>query len=157
MCSSDLFPSHDMCVMELFEKEMAGNPKIFSGETAFKLYDTFGFPLDLTEDMLREKNVALDNDGFDAKMKEQRERAKAAWKGSGDAANEGDFKELLEKFGKNEFVGYDSLTADTKVLAILDADFKAVSELTGDGWVMLDTTPFYAASGGQAGDTVELS
>lgn len=143
--------------MELFEKEMAMNPKIFSGETAFKLYDTFGFPLDLTEDMLREKNVALDNDGFDAKMKEQRERAKAAWKGSGDAANEGDFKELLEKFGKNEFVGYDSLAADAKVLALLDADFKAASELTNEGWVMLDSTPFYAASGGQAGDTGELA
>ncbi|MDD3467691.1 MAG: alanine--tRNA ligase-related protein, partial [Campylobacterales bacterium] len=142
--------------MELFEKEMVMNPKIFSGETAFKLYDTFGFPLDLTEDMLREKNVALDNDGFDAKMKEQRERAKAAWKGSGDAANEGDFKELLEKFGKNEFVGYDKLEADAKVLALLDADFKAASELAGEGWVMLDATPFYAASGGQAGDTGEL-
>lgn len=62
--------------MELFEKEMAMNPTIFSGETAFKLYDTFGFPLDLTEDMLKERGVALDTDGFDAKMKEQRERAK---------------------------------------------------------------------------------
>jgi len=85
------------------------------------------------------------------KMKEQRERAKAAWKGSGDAANEGDFKELLEKFGKNEFVGYDKTTSEAKVLALLDADFKAAKELTGEGWVMLDSTPFYAASGGQAG------
>ncbi len=142
--------------MELFEKEMAMNPKVFSGETAFKLYDTFGFPLDLTEDMLRERGVALDNEGFDAKMKEQRERAKAAWKGSGDAANEGDFKELLEKFGKNEFVGYDSLTSDAKVLALLDAEFKAVTELAGEGWIMLENTPFYAASGGQAGDMGEL-
>jgi alanyl-tRNA synthetase len=142
--------------MELFEKEMAMSPKIFSGETAFKLYDTFGFPLDLTEDMLREKSVPLDNDGFDAKMKEQRERAKAAWKGSGDAANEGDFKELLEKFGKNEFVGYEKTTSEAKVLALLDADFKAAKELTGEGWVMLDSTPFYAASGGQAGDTGAL-
>jgi alanyl-tRNA synthetase len=143
--------------MELFEKEMSQSPKIFSGETAFKLYDTFGFPLDLTEDMLRERGVALDSDGFDAKMKEQRERAKAAWKGSGDVANEGDFKELLEKFGKNEFIGYEKLEADAKVLALLDADFKAASELTGEGWVMLDNTPFYAASGGQAGDTGELA
>lgn len=142
--------------MELFEREMSSNPRIFSGETAFKLYDTFGFPLDLTEDMLRERNVGLDNEGFDAKMKEQRERAKAAWKGSGDAANEGDFKELLEKFGKNEFVGYDKLEADAKVLALLDSDFKAANELTGEGWVMLDATPFYAASGGQAGDTGEI-
>ncbi len=142
--------------MELFEKEVAKNPKIFSGETAFKLYDTFGFPLDLTEDMLREKNIALDHSGFEAKMKEQRERAKAAWKGSGDTANEGDFKELLEKFGKNEFVGYDRLEADATVLALLDNNFKLTSELTDEGWVMLDPTPFYAASGGQAGDKGEL-
>lgn len=139
--------------MELFEKEMAMNPTIFSGETAFKLYDTFGFPLDLTEDMLKERGVALDTDGFDAKMKEQRERAKAAWKGSGDAANEGDFKELLEKFGKNEFVGYDSFENEALVLALLDNEFKLVNSLDGGGWIMLDKTPFYAASGGQAGDT----
>jgi alanyl-tRNA synthetase len=143
--------------MELFEKEMAMNPKIFSGETAFKLYDTFGFPLDLTEDMLRERGVAIDSDGFEAKMKEQKERAKAAWKGSGDAANEGEFKKLLEKFGKNEFIGYDRLKSEATVQALLDNEFKLVDSLFGEGWIMLDSTPFYAQSGGQAGDIGEIA
>ncbi len=140
--------------IELFNEELKTTKDIFSGEVAFKLYDTFGFPLDLTEDMLKEKNLKLDTAMFDALMKEQRERAKAAWKGSGDAANEGDFKALLEKFGKNAFVGYEGGSNETKVLALLSEDFKIVDALhaTHTGWVLLENTPFYAESGGQVGD-----
>ncbi len=140
--------------IELFNEELKTTKDVFSGEVAFKLYDTFGFPLDLTEDMLKEKNLKLDTAMFDALMKEQRERAKAAWKGSGDAANEGDFKALLEKFGKNAFVGYEGGSNETKVLALLSEDFKIVDALhaTHTGWILLENTPFYAESGGQVGD-----
>jgi len=139
----------------LFNAELVNTKDVFSGEVAFKLYDTFGFPLDLTEDMLKEKGLKLDSAKFDTLMTEQRKRAKAAWKGSGDAANSGDFKILLEKFGKNEFVGYEGESNETKVLALLSEDFKIVDELhaTHAGWVLLEKTPFYAESGGQVGDS----
>ena len=138
----------------LFDEELKNTKDVFSGAVAFKLYDTFGFPLDLTEDMLKGKDIELDSVTFHELMTEQRTRAKAAWKGSGDAASSGDFKELLEKFGENEFVGYNSLQSDSKVLALLDSEFKTVQDLSADtrGWVFLDKTPFYAQSGGQAGD-----
>jgi len=144
--------------LELFEKELEKTDKLFSGEVAFKLYDTYGFPLDLTQDMLREKNLAVDTKTFDKLMNEQKQRAKAAWKGSGDSASEGDFKKLIEKFGKNEFVGYDTLNSEAKILALLDEKFTLVSSLKeGEkGWVFLDKTPFYAQSGGQRGDEGEI-
>ncbi|MBU1643418.1 alanine--tRNA ligase [bacterium] len=140
--------------IELFNEELAKTKEVFSGEVAFKLYDTFGFPLDLTEDMLKEKHLKLYNETFDRLMSEQRSRAKAAWKGSGDAAIEGDFKTLLEKFGKNSFAGYEKHEAESKVLALLSEDFKIVDELhpRQKGWVLLENTPFYAESGGQVGD-----
>lgn len=145
--------------IELFNSELANTKDIFSGEVAFKLYDTYGFPLDLTEDMLREKNLKLDSDTFDALMKAQRERAKAAWKGSGDAAIHGDFKALLEQHGENEFIGYETQTAKAKVLALLSEEFTQVDALHAEqiGWVLLDKSPFYAESGGQCGDTGELN
>ncbi|MCF6244765.1 MAG: alanine--tRNA ligase [Sulfurovum sp.] len=126
--------------------------EVFNGEVAFKLYDTYGFPLDLTEDMLREKNISLDMDAFNAKMNAQKAQSKAGWKGTGDAATTGDFKALKEAFGVNKFVGYESTTAHTKVLALLDENFEQVTELDGKGWVLLKETPFYAESGGQVGD-----
>jgi alanyl-tRNA synthetase len=145
--------------IELFNEELRNTQEVFSGEVAFKLYDTFGFPLDLTEDMLKEKNLRLDSATFDALMKEQRERAKAAWKGSGDAVTEGDFKALLEKFGKNTFTGYESSANEAKVLALLSEDFKIVDELHAlhTGWILLDKTPFYAESGGQVGDIGQIA
>ncbi|MBN2894548.1 MAG: alanine--tRNA ligase [Campylobacterales bacterium] len=138
----------------LFNEELAKTQEVFSGEAAFKLYDTFGFPLDLTEDMLREVGKSLDTEGFEVLMKQQRERAKAAWKGSGDAHVEGDFKTLLERFGVNAFVGHESMAAQGKVLALLGEDFGLVDELHARqrGWVLLERTPFYAESGGQCGD-----
>ena len=140
--------------IELFEKELANTKNLFSGSVAFKLYDTYGFPLDLTQDMLKDRGIDVDIVKFERLMQEQRSRAKAAWKGSGDVKVEGDFKAILETFGKNSFVGYESLTAESKVLALLNEHFERVSYLEAgkNGWVMLDTTPFYAESGGQRGD-----
>lgn len=141
--------------IEIFNDELKRTKSLFSGEVAFKLYDTYGFPLDLTADMLREKNLSVDEAKFDELMNEQKKRAKASWKGSGDKAVNGDFKILLEKFGENEFIGYEKIENESKILALLDEDFKCINELkSGEiGWVMLDFTPFYAMSGGQVGDT----
>ncbi|MDD7091136.1 alanine--tRNA ligase [Campylobacter sp.] len=141
--------------LELFNAELANTKDVFSGEVAFKLYDTYGFPLDLTADMLREKGLSVDSAKFDELMNEQKTRAKASWKGSGDAkAESGDFKELLEEFGENEFVGYDNLSWNSRILALLDENFKRVSSLSsGVGYALLDKTPLYARSGGQCGDT----
>lgn len=141
--------------LELFNAELANTKDVFSGEVAFKLYDTYGFPLDLTADMLREKGLSVDSAKFDELMNEQKARAKASWKGSGDAkAESGDFKELLEEFGENEFVGYDNLSWNSRILALLDENFKRVSSLnSGVGYALLDKTPLYARSGGQCGDT----
>lgn len=142
--------------LNLFNDELEKTKDIFSGEVAFKLYDTYGFPLDLTADMLRERNIKIDEKKFDELMSEQRQRAKAAWKGSGDKATAiGDFKALLEKFGENEFIGYEFTQSKSKILAILNDEFKEISELKAGniGWILLDKTPFYATSGGQCNDT----
>lgn len=138
--------------IKLFNEELENTNDIFNGEIAFKLYDTFGFPLDLTEDMLREKNIKLDIDAFDAKMKAQKAQSKANWKGTGDAVNTGDFKALKEAFNTNEFVGYTTTSTTAKVLGLLDEAFNQVETINGKGWVLLDKTPFYAESGGQTGD-----
>ncbi len=142
--------------MKLFEEELARTKEVFSGEVAFKLYDTYGFPLDLTEDMLREKGLRLDRETFEKRMQEQRQRAKAAWKGSGDAVLSGDFKELMGL--RNEFVGYERLVSKTIILGLLDENFKKTDALQAGqkGWVLLEETPFYAESGGQVGDRGEL-
>lgn len=145
--------------IKLFNEELKNTSDVFNGEVAFKLYDTYGFPLDLTEDMLREKNIKLDIDAFNAKMEAQKAQSKANWKGTGDAATTGDFKALKEMFSVNEFTGYESTAAQAKVLALLDEDFKQVDSIDGKGWVLLDKTPFYAESGGQVGDrgTIKLA
>jgi alanyl-tRNA synthetase len=142
----------------LFEAELTNTKDTFSGEVAFKLYDTYGFPLDLTQDMLKEKNLALDSAKFEELMLAQRTRAKAAWKGSGDAATHGDFKVLLEEFGENTFVGYEFTQHSGEVQALLDENYHRVEQLNAGekGWALLDITPFYAESGGQTGDCGEL-
>ena len=144
--------------IEIFNKELENTKDVFSGEVAFKLYDTYGFPLDLTEDMLKDRNIKVDVDKFEELMSEQKAKAKASWKGSGDSSSEGNFRHLLEKFPKNEFVGYERVEEETKVLALLDDDLEEVSELgSGDkGWILLEKTPFYATSGGQNGDIGEI-
>ncbi len=143
--------------IKLFNEELENTAEVFNGEVAFKLYDTYGFPLDLTEDMLREKNIRLDSAAFEAKMQAQKAQSKANWKGTGDAAETGDFKALKERFNANEFVGYESTTAQAKVLALLDENFAEVTAIETKGWVLLDKTPFYAESGGQTGDKGSLN
>ncbi len=140
--------------MQIFKEELnktAGDT--FSGEVAFKLYDTYGFPLDLTQDMLREVNKKVDIKTFEKLMLEQKERARANWKGSGDTKI--NLKDL-EKYKLNKFVGYEYLEYKTKVKALFDEDMNEVKELKGSGWVMLEETPFYAESGGQVGDRGEI-
>ncbi|MBZ7983408.1 MULTISPECIES: alanine--tRNA ligase [unclassified Campylobacter] len=134
--------------MSIFNEELKNTKNVFSGEVAFKLYDTYGFPLDLTLDMLREKNLKIDEDKFNELMAKQRELAKANWKGSGDKATHGDFKELLDKFGVNEFVGYENTEIKAKLLAVLDEEFK-IGIKSKKAWLMFDKTPLYATSGGQ--------
>ena len=143
--------------MKLFENELdslESSRVHFSGEVAFKLYDTYGFPLDLTQDMLRDKGLEVDLSTFEKCMKEQKNRSKASWKGSGDSAKEGDFKALLAEFGENVFVGYENESTETKILALLDSKFLCVEKLERgqEGYVLLDRTPFYPESGGPVGD-----
>ncbi|MCD4758029.1 MAG: alanine--tRNA ligase [Arcobacteraceae bacterium] len=144
--------------MELFNAELENTKEVFSGEIAFTLYDTHGFPLDLTEDMLKDKGLKVDIDTFEACMDEQKTKAKAAWKGSGDELNEGEFKELLDKIGINKFIGYDHIRSTSTIVALLDENFKQIDTLEEKqtGWVILDKTPFYATSGGQEGDVGAL-
>ena len=128
------------------------------GEVAFKLYDTYGFPLDLTQDALRERNLAVDTDGFDAAMEKQRAEARANWSGSGQEETEAVWFDLRNEHGASEFVGYQSTFAEGQVLAIVK-DSKPVSEAKKGDQIalMLNQTPFYAESGGQVGDTGFLS
>ncbi len=125
----------------------------FSGETAFKLYDTYGFPLDLTQDALRARGIEVDTKGFDTAMERQKEEARRAWKGSGEAATETIWFEVREKVGPTEFLGYETETAEGIVKAVI-AGGKTAKELKkGDeGALILNQTPFYGESGGQVGD-----
>lgn len=141
--------------MELFKKELNRTKgKLFSGEVAFRLYDTYGFPLDLTQDMLRELGMGVDLDGFEDMMSKQRERSQANWRGSGDAEKSVEFSELAKKYGKNSFVGYEKRSCDSKLVALLDSSMREVDELKegSKGYVMFEETPFYAEGGGQCGD-----
>jgi len=140
--------------MEIFNEELKNTQEVFSGEVAFRLYDEKGFPLDLTEDMLKDRDLKVDTEKFDLLMGEQKAKAKAAWKGSGDSVSEGDFKTLLEKYSLNEFVGYTNIRYNSNIVTVLDENFNEVDTLNkGEfGWVLLDKTPFYATSGGQTGD-----
>ena len=128
------------------------------GETAFALYDTYGFPLDLTQDALKPRGIAVDTEGFAAAMERQREKARAAWTGSGDAATEAVWFAVREKVGPTEFLGYETEFAEGVVTALL-RDGKEVSALRAgeSGAVVLNQTPFYAESGGQVGDSGRMS
>ena len=124
------------------------------GETAFTLYDTYGFPLDLTQDALRARGIEVDTDAFNAAMERQKEKARESWKGSGDAATEAVWFALREKLGATEFLGYETETAEG-VVAALVKDGKEVASLgKGEsGAVVVNQTPFYGEFGGQVGDT----
>ncbi len=123
------------------------------GETAFKLYDTFGFPLDLTQDALREQGRTIDTEGFNTAMEAQKAKARAAWSGSGAAAEDGLWFDLREEIGATEFLGYDAETAEGIVNALVGDGQRIASVKAGQVvQIILNQTPFYAESGGQIGD-----
>ena len=133
--------------------EKLGSTEALPGDVAFKLYDTYGFPLDLTKDILRGQNRELDEAGFDAAMKKQKEAARAAWSGSGDAATETVWFDLHQKVGATEFLGYQTETAEGKTQAIIKDGKEVESVAEGDEvMVVLNQTSFYGESGGQQGD-----
>ncbi len=140
--------------LRLLDDELAALPDgaALPGAAAFKLYDTYGFPLDLTQDALREKGRAVDTAGFDAAMEEQRAKARASWAGSGEAKDAAIWFELAEQHGTTEFLGYDSEAAEGQILALI-ADGQPVETATGAVTVVVNQSPFYAESGGQVGDT----
>ena len=127
------------------------------GETAFTLYDTYGFPLDLTQDALRPRGIGVDTDAFNAAMEQQKAKARASWAGSGEAATETIWFPLRQKLGATEFLGYDTESAEGVVTALI-RDGKEIAELKAgeSGQVVLNQTPFYGESGGQVGDTGTL-
>jgi alanyl-tRNA synthetase len=140
------------------ETTRLGDRQPLPGAVAFRLYDTFGFPLDLTQDALREQGREVDLPGFEAAMNEQRTRARAAWSGSGEAATERVWFELKEKFGASEFLGYSTESAEAEILAlVVDGAPVAAAAVGAEVAVVLNQTPFYAESGGQVGDTGVIS
>src|SRR5271156_6472914 len=140
------------------EMEQLEEGQPLPGDVAFKLYDTFGFPLDLTQDALRETGRAVDLPGFEKSMQAQRARARAAWSGSGEAATETLWFDLREKLGATEFLGYSTETAEAEILAIVSGGEEVTSAPIGaDVAIILNQTPFYAESGGQVGDSGTIS
>ncbi|WRG59158.1 alanine--tRNA ligase [Helicobacter pylori] len=139
--------------MELFNLSLThlNENKIFDGKIAFKLYDTFGFPLDLTNDMLRSHGACVDMQGFENCMQEQVKRSKASWKGK---QNNADFSAILNAYAPNVFVGYETTECLAKALGFFDSDFKEITEANPNQevWVLLEKTPFYAEGGGAIGD-----
>ncbi|AFI07854.1 alanine--tRNA ligase [Helicobacter pylori] len=139
--------------MELFNLSLKhlNENKIFDGKIAFKLYDTFGFPLDLTNDMLRSHGAFVDMQGFEHCMQEQVKRSKASWKGK---QNNADFSAILNAYAPNVFVGYETTECPAKVLGFFDSDFKEITDANPNQevWVLLEKTPFYAEGGGAIGD-----
>ncbi|WP_170409933.1 alanine--tRNA ligase [Ruegeria arenilitoris] len=145
--------------LKLLDDEVYGLPEgsALSGEAAFKLYDTYGFPLDLTQDALREKGRTVDTDGFDAAMAEQKAKARAAWAGSGESADQAVWFDVLDAAGATDFLGYDTEKAEGQVAAlVVDGALVDKIEKGGSGWVVVNQTPFYGEAGGQVGDTGEI-
>ena len=145
--------------LRLLEDEVTGLAQggALPGATAFKLYDTFGFPLDLTQDALREKGLSVDTDGFDSAMAAQKAKARAAWAGSGEMADDTIWFDVLDNHGATDFLGYDTEQAEGQIVALVQdgahvdrADAGAVVQ------IVLNQTPFYAESGGQIGDRGEI-
>jgi len=140
--------------MNILEEEMKKITKIFPGDIAFKLYDTYGFPLDLTQDILRSKSIKVDTKSFDQLMTKRKENAKKNWKGSGDTAIEHIWFKVREKLGATDFLGYETDNSQGVVLTIIH-NGKETDTLTenSEGIIITNQTPFYGESGGQIGDT----
>ncbi len=140
--------------LSILDNELEANPTELSGSTAFLLHDTYGFPLELTQEIAGERAVAVDLEGFSADMAAQRDRAKAAQKGAGDGVDLDAYRDVVEQFGVTEFVGYVQDEAEGRVLAVVPVEPSGAAD---DGRplvdIFLDRTPFYAEAGGQIGDT----
>jgi len=142
--------------LRLLDDELAKLPQdaALPGDAAFRLYDTYGFPLDLTQDALREKGRSIDVAGFDAAMAEQKAKARASWSGSGEAKEAKVWFEVAEHVEPTDFLGYDTEIAEGVVRALVvdGAEVEKIAE-GAEGWMVVNQTPFYAESGGQVGDT----
>jgi alanyl-tRNA synthetase len=141
--------------LKLLDEATAGmsQGKTLAGDVAFKLYDTYGFPLDLTQDALKPRGIAVDTAGFDAAMKKQREDARKAWAGSGEAATDTQWFAIRDQAGPTEFLGYDTEESEGSITAIVKDGASVTSAKAGDTVRLLtNQTPFYAESGGQVGD-----
>jgi len=141
--------------MDLMETilEQVGTGGVVPGEELFRLHDTYGFPLDLATDIAEDRGYTIDREGFDAAMRRQREQARSAWAGSGEQAINPVYRVLRDRLGDTEFVGYESLDCEARVVAVLrDAKESDAIEEGDRGEVLLDRTPFYAESGGQTAD-----
>ncbi|MFL2893427.1 MAG: alanine--tRNA ligase [Candidatus Pelagibacter sp.] len=144
--------------MKILDDEIQKIDKILPGEVAFKLYDTYGFPLDLTEDILKNKSLGLDHAKFNDLMKDSKELAKKNWKGSGDSSVDEMWFGIKDKLGPTEFLGYETNQAEAVILNLIKNNKQTETLLEGDeGIIILNQTPFYGESGGQVGDTGIIS
>ena len=143
--------------IKILNDEISKIDKVLPGDVAFKLYDTYGFPLDLTEDILKNKSLKIDKEKFNSLMKESRELAKKNWKGSGDSAIDDIWFSIKEKLGVTEFLGYETNQAEGVILSLFKAG-KEVDQLNPgeEGMIIVNQTPFYGESGGQVGDKGEI-
>ena len=144
--------------MGILDDEIEKIDKVLPGEVAFKLYDTYGFPLDLTEDILKNKSLGLDHDKFHKLMKDSKELAKKNWKGSGDSSVDEIWFGIKDKIGSTEFLGYETNQAEGVILSLIKNNKQSENLKEGDeGMMILNQTPFYAESGGQVGDLGTIS
>ncbi len=144
--------------MKILDEEISKIDKVLPGEVAFKLYDTYGFPLDLTEDILKNKSLKIDNDKFQSLMQESKELAKKNWKGSGDAAVNEIWFDIKDKVGATEFLGYEKIQSEGVILKLIKNNKEVDSLKTGEkGMIVVNQTPFYGESGGQLGDIGKIN
>ncbi|MDA9632603.1 alanine--tRNA ligase [Pelagibacteraceae bacterium] len=143
--------------LKILEEEISSSPKKLDGEIAFKLYDTYGFPLDLTQDYLRSKNIEVDIDTFNIKMKEQKDRARQSWKGTGDIEDQKKWFQITENLNPTEFLGYEQNETESEIISIIKNDTETELLSAGDeAIIILNQTPFYGESGGQIGDSGKI-
>ena len=143
--------------LKILEDEISTSPKRLDGEIAFKLYDTYGFPLDLTQDYLRAKKIEVDIDSFNIKMKEQKDRARKSWKGTGDQEDQKKWFQITENLSPTEFLGYEQTETESEIISIIKKDTETDILSEGDeGIILLNQTPFYGESGGQIGDSGKI-
>ncbi len=144
--------------MKILDEEISKIDKVLPGEVAFKLYDTYGFPLDLTEDILKNKSLKIDNDKFQSLMQESKELAKKNWKGSGDAAVDEIWFDIKDKVGATEFLGYEKIQSEGVILKLIKNNKEVDSLKSGEkGMIVVNQTPFYGESGGQLGDIGKIN